>query len=171
MENQFEFDSKEKSFSQISKRDESYNTNRLRLSVQEEQKNERNTTKNFFSKEKLSTTERKNETFSVKDNTFNDPSNTLKKVLKKMIDVKKSNIILSKSILNDKAAILNKEKLLSELTMEINHFKKENLRLKQDLEETEKIKAKCEQNEKGVKAYCSKLRGKFKDFVETVRKC
>lgn len=168
MDNQFEFDSKEKSFSQISKKEESYNTNRLRLSDQEEMRIERNTSKNFFSKEKNTTSERKNDTISVKDNAFNDPSSTLKKVLKKMIDVKKSNLQLSKSIINDKAAIINKEKLLSELTMEINHFKNENNRLKQDLEETEKIKAKCEQNEKGVKAYCSKLRGKFKDFVETV---
>jgi len=85
-----------------------------------------------------------------------------------MIEVKKSNIHLSRSILTDKAAIIKKEKLLSELNNEIKHFKKENERLKDDLEHTEKVKAKCEENEKGVKEYCNTLRGKFKNFVETI---
>lgn len=159
---------REKTGSNLSKR-ESFNSNNLRQSYREEKKGERPNSMRI-SREKLTTTERKNDNISVKDNAFGDPSNTLKKVLQKMIDVKKSNIHLSKSILNDKAAIIKKEKLLSELTTEINHFKKENERLKEELEYTEKIKAKCERNEKGVKSYCNTLRGKFKEFVETVPK-
>jgi hypothetical protein len=157
---------REKTASQASKKEFSNQSNRMRQSYQEERKNQR-IDSNMMSKEKFNT-ERKNDNFSVKDQAFGDPSSTLKKVLQKMIDVKKSNIHLSKSILNDKAAIIKKEKLLAELNTEINHFKKENEKLKEDLDHTEKVKAKCQRNEKGVKAYCNTLRGKFKDFVETV---
>jgi len=85
-----------------------------------------------------------------------------------MLDIKKSNLSLTKQILNDKQSIAKKEKLLQELTMEINHFKNQNNVLKQDLEITDKLKQKCEKNQKGVTQYCNGLRGKFKNFVETI---
>jgi hypothetical protein len=161
-QNENEF--KEKSVSTISKREELYNPQKFRSSILEDGKNNRTAS----SKQEKHENAHNNDNLSLKDNAFGDPSNTLKKVLQKMIDVKKSNIHLSKSILIDKTSIIKKEKLLSELSSEIRHFKVQNEKLREDLENTEKIKAKCEKNEKGVKAYCNTLRGKFKDFVETV---
>lgn len=98
-----------------------------------------------------------------------NPNPLIKSILDKMVNVKKTNIRLSNDITSDRQSTTRKDKLIFEVKQEVKYLENQNSYLMQNYEKLNKLKEKCDTNQKEVTEYHRNLYEQFQTYKRTVR--